>query len=394
MLSFTHEGKKSAPDFEYTSSLSDQNPSSTNVSISIIGKERLGDTVSIQLEFDSVWVLTSEVNIEASEAILDEKYTFKYLEEDVEDAGDNALVRNEEALDSKAHTETLDKGSHVETEDKDSQKNQHNEDERIYLEVIVGVLSAFSLLLLILFVALVAYGKRNKMTMMTPGSMQVNMKDLLMTLSPSSHNGLSSVAAGNNSSTPNIIANPAYSGNFATAPRIHENKLSGDNEHLLSQLQPQEGTQPQLMAVDSNGRWHSTGHVALMDYGRAIYGQADTINSGSESSSGGSRSNRHNSSTVSEYASVDIRAYGGNGLGTSLVNLQAQQQHPYYSARLSQPPPPPPPLPPMLLKGKPCTTTFSGSASYNLGQYFPRVASEPPKRKSYGNSMAINVSST
>lgn len=35
----------------------------------------------------------------------------------------------------------------------------------------------------------------------------------------------------------------------------------------------------------------------------------------------------------------------------------------------------------------PMTMTLSGNkATYNLGNYFPRVASEPPTRKSYNNA--------
>jgi hypothetical protein len=77
----------------------------------------------------------------------------------------------------------------------------------------------------------------------------------------------------------------------------------------------------------------------------------------------------------SEYASVDIQNLAGHDNGNNssprfiVVNQQQQQQQ---------------------QGGKPqlCVVRSNnpGAPVYNLGNYFPRVASEPPTRKSYHTS--------
>ena len=72
---------------------------------------------------------------------------------------------------------------------------------------------------------------------------------------------------------------------------------------------------------------------------------------------------------------------------------QHQRQNLQNRALPLPPPPPPPPLPPTLGSAAAAASVRSRSGSgsaaqdqhdgYNLGQFFPRIASEPPARKSY-----------
>ncbi len=78
-------------------------------------------------------------------------------------------------------------------------------------------------------------------------------------------------------------------------------------------------------------------------------------------------SNGDNFPTNNEYASVDVQAIAN--LGSSVMIQQQQQQQQLYRSLKQQ----------------------HRQHTYNLGNYFPRVASEPPTRKSYRPQREVKV---
>ena len=175
----------------------------------------------------------------------------------------------------------------------------------------------------------------------------------LLSMSPSSHQ-LSSSSA----SPPNITSNPNY---------LEESSF------YESYRQPQEDTH--LLGDDLRTKWHSTGHVP--DTFRTSLLSATTNNHAPVAARNGV-----------EYASVDIQNLNGNAgagaphiMASSLVNL-----HNFRSLKPAAGPgclaPPPLPHAPPTAAAK---TMTRPQQIYNLGNYFPKVASEPPSRKSYNN---------
>ncbi len=214
---------------------------------------------------------------------------------------------------------------------------------RVVLEVVVGVLTAFTLLLLCLFLGLLfAYSRRQKTgggdssscrrsLNPFPAAAQVNMKDLLLTLSPSGHHGLASLAqqqqpntsssssgapsassssSSSNNNKANITPNPGYY-SFA-APDASE-----DPPLLLTRLQQQQEQKERLFlqqqqqrhfSEEARARWHSTGNVdGLFDLedevGAAMPPSivvADLLEGGGGGGGGGFGG-------VAEYACVDVQ---------------------------------------------------------------------------------------
>ncbi len=170
---------------------------------------------------------------------------------------------------------------------------------RVVLEVVVGVLTAFTLLLLCLFLGLLfAYSRRQKTgggdsssscrrsLNPFPAAAQVNMKDLLLTLSPSGHHGLASLAqqqqqqpntsssssgapsassSSSSSNKANITPNPGYysfaapdagEGPPLLLTRLQQQHQQEQKEHLFLQQQQQ-----RHFSEEARARWHSTGNV-------------------------------------------------------------------------------------------------------------------------------------
>ena len=97
---------------------------------------------------------------------------------------------------------------------------------------------------------------------------------------------------------------------------------------------------------ECRSKWHSTGHVPTLS------------TTGFRTSLPATSTNLIQNPLCSEYASVDIQN----------INHYRSLQPPCVIPVTATPP------------------TATPAASYNLGHYFPRVASEPPSRKSYQTS--------
>ncbi len=175
---------------------------------------------------------------------------------------------------------------------------------RVVLEVVVGVLTAFTLLLLCLFLGLLfAYSRRQKTgggdssscrrsLNPFPAAAQVNMKDLLLTLSPSGHHGLASLAQQQQQQQPNTSSSSSGAPSASSSSSSSNNKANitpnpgyysfaapdaGEGPPLLltrlQQEQEQEHQQEQKerlflqqqqqrhFSEEARARWHSTGNV-------------------------------------------------------------------------------------------------------------------------------------
>lgn len=242
------------------------------------------------------------------------------------------------------------------------------------MEILIGVLTAVTLLLLFLFIAIIVYSRRQKFLhsptsrSLNPFPVQINMKDLLMNLSPSSHAHLS---AASSSSPPNITTNPNYNENDTATTSFYEPFIPPQSQF----------TDPQVLDQDLRTKWHSTGHM--------------TTNHNF-------RTSLTNGNSVAEYASVDIQNLTSTGSGngpTAPMNSSLTNIHHYRSLQGSSSAfGGAPNQQQILAPGLTLATTTNGTklkrASpqvYNLGNYFPRVSSEPPQRKSYNTTRDLKV---
>jgi hypothetical protein len=215
----------------------------------------------------------------------------------------------------------------------------------IEVEVLIGVLTAVTLLLLFMFLVILLYSRRQKFLQHSPTSrggalnpfpVQINMKELL-------------------TSSPILLSSTGGH----QSPPMH----LAEYDQQMAFIDPQ-NNQQQRSFEDCRSKWHSTGHVA--DLTASARGFRSSLNS---------TSNITANPLCSEYASVDIQninhyrslQQGGGGAG------------------------PPPPAPPQVL---PPQVPMTNPTTYNLGHYFPRVSSEPPTRKSYQQQTSSNSTTT
>ena len=171
-------------------------------------------------------------------------------------------------------------------------------------------------------------------------------------------------------------------------------------DHLLQQQQHQ------MLVEDSRNKWHSTGNVP-----DPRVQQHHHFRTSLNPSHGG---HHHIAPNVSEYASVDIQHLPSQQQQLLPQNHQQQQVngsatvsgkfHQYRSLQQPRgagisligeraarncgavPQPPPPSLP--------SGSAASNNPVFNLGNYFPRIASEPTSRKSYTNNRDKKVNSS
>ena len=148
-LSFTAEDTKSAPDVIFKAEIETYNNFGgvKNVSVAI-PSGRAADVVDVKLDFGAVWMLLSEVDFE-SKPVHDH-----WKKPGKEDGRSSEYDVTEAMMDDV-----------IAGEGDDERMFDTNEEGRLwYLEVVVGVLAAFSALLLLVLLAavLVVYGRKRR----------------------------------------------------------------------------------------------------------------------------------------------------------------------------------------------------------------------------------------
>ena len=338
--------------FEYMADRSIQE--SRNVSISL--KNSRGRYVKMQLTFANVWLLVSEITFSTGDWI-------EGIAADLQDFEFDATTQkgwfdqNESPVEQYG-TEATDPQESEGTEDTIKQVESASED-NTHLEIIIGVLTAVSLLLLFLFILFFMYSRRQKYLSspssrsLNPFPVQMNMKDLLMNLSPTStpvmaNGSLIQLPNGPSPVMPNITSNPNYT-NDSNCEVVAETSTTS---YYASPFQKSILSAPML--EDSRNKWYSTGHVPGPPGNRS-----STFKSGHR--------NKMGLPSGSEYASVDVQDITQHGLDGNYRSLQ--QPHLQNQIRVHTKPKP--------------SKVSQQQAIYNLGNYFPRISSEPPQRKQY-----------
>ena len=185
--------------------------------------------------------------------------------------------------------------------------------------------------------------------------------------------------ASSSSPITNVTSNPNYSATDETTS-FYADPFSnnfGANNKFSSGIVNNFNTNAIRNSYETEAisKWNSTGHVAFH-----------------------APSSTFRTSLNNEYASVDITNGGGGGNNNNSGNSHYRSLQPphligttaanqFFHGEL--PPPPPPPPPPLPNAGCLTSATSQGHQQqgiYNLGHYFPRVASEPPTRKLYHTS--------
>ncbi len=348
-----------------------------NVSIRL--RNQIGRFVKIELFFSNVWLSVSEVQFSsmvAEGSFPHEKPPNKevvpanqpaHISEESPTASTPALPSVIEDREVKNDVNILDGG--LGKSEKSSPTSAAME-----VEVVIGALTAVTLLLLFMFLMILLYSRRQKF-LHSPTSRtlhafppQINMKELL-TASP--------VLSGS-SHSPNPLASMDYEQYRHEVQQQHQQLQQPTRTFFLEQQQ-----QAARSFEDCRSKWHSTGHVA--DLGPTA---ASTGFRGFGRSSMASTANITSNPMCSEYASVDVQNLGGVG-GSGVV---IRGMHPSSATTAGLPilplqaAPLQPPPPPQNEQPQPQT-------AYNLGSYFPRVSSEPPQRKSYQNAASGNRAS-
>lgn len=186
--------------FEYMPDKSLQE--SRNVSIGLNG--RVGRFVKVHLVFEAIWILVSEITFESApvnEEILDEEASFSTLSphhqqqrpvsstmksSSIMDSAESA-----ERMSTPAPDDNIQQGKDLGVYD-NAILEAHGEkrgrfviavpENSVYLEVIIGVLTAVTLLLLFLFIVVLLYSRRQKLLhsptsrSLNPFPVQLNMK--------------------------------------------------------------------------------------------------------------------------------------------------------------------------------------------------------------------------
>ncbi|XP_059092604.1 discoidin domain-containing receptor 2-like [Tigriopus californicus] len=367
--------------FEYMPDKSLQE--SRNVSIGLNG--RVGRFVKVHLVFEAIWILVSEITFESTpvnEEILGEG-TFSTLS-----PNQQGPVRS--TTKSSSIIDTAESAEQMSTPRPDDNIQQVAENS-VYLEVIIGVLTAVTLLLLFLFIVVLWYSRRQKLLhsptsrSLNPFPVQLNMKDLLMNFSTTpnaANSGETELVASSNlmvSSPANITTNPNYM-NGTTADEI--------TTSFYDTFRGQPIYEEHQVLEDARTKWHSTGHVPES---RSHFRSSLTTAPGNTLAMAGSGMLVNNN--VTEYASVDIQSMtaANNGMsrfqGPTAGTFTAGQHSNYRSLQPQSNPSG------GLLRGPlhnnkqtlPQQQHPHQQQVFNLGNYFPRVSSEPPSRKSYGS---------
>ena len=189
-------------------------------------------------------------------------------------------------------------------------------------EVLIGILTAVTLILLGLFLVILVYSKHRQKLHQSPATtlnpypaVQINMKELLTT-SP-------------------ILSGGHVSPNLINVNSEFEDCIGGGGQQ------------------QQRSKWHSTGH---MDYNPRTFRTScsSVVKPGYNITS---------NPMGSEYASVDIQNIGSG-------HYRSLQERPIL-----------PPAAPASSHAPVSAAVATGT--YNLGHFFPRVSSEPPSRKSY-----------
>lgn len=197
-----YRGQDHQPEtYEYMPDLAIQE--SRNISIPI--KNKIGRFVKIQLVFENIWILISEVTF-SSEVIEDEEAAEKALKKRIKELEESSLVvaaappipmsvpaanNNYNKATTKLSVGTsaippLLPGQQSEPSDGAKaggiEQVERAENNSVYLEIIIGVLTAVTLLLLFLFIAVLMYSRRQKFLnsptsrSLNPFPVQLNMK--------------------------------------------------------------------------------------------------------------------------------------------------------------------------------------------------------------------------
>lgn len=208
-------------------------------------------------------------------------------------------------------------------------------------------------------------------------------QDLLMNFSTNPHpvnSGETELVASSNlmvTSPANITTNPNYM-NGTTADEI--------TTSFYDTFRGQPIYEEHQVLEDARTKWHSTGHVPES---RSHFRSSLTTAPGNTLALGGSSMLVNNN--VTEYASVDIQSMTtNNGMsrfqGPTAGTFTAGQHSNYRSLQPQSNPSG------CLLRGPMLNNKQTPSQHhphqqqvFNLGNYFPRVSSEPPSRKSYGS---------
>merc|ERR1719510_1622674 len=228
----------------------------------------------------------------------------------------------------------------------------------VEIEVLIGILTAVTLILLFLFLVVLVYSKRRKFlqsptsrrAVLNPFPVQINMKELL-TASP--------ILSGGETTNSQHSPNPMTMAVTAPGPPPeYEHMMTTSNNMLVDHHQQHQ----RATFEECRSKWHSTGHVpTLTTAGFRTSLPTASVSSGTahgHCAAVVTSANIIQNPLCSEYASVDIQNIG------------------HY--RTLQPP------------SAPMTTAAPSNiaipSTYNLGHYFPRVSSEPPSRKTYQTS--------
>jgi hypothetical protein len=263
---------------------------SRNVSIGL-EKNLVGRVVKIQLTFANIWMLVSEIGFE-SRVATEEDYAS--VAGDVSGSAEvpdlppllpsvttHMILTDELFEEAVAATEAT--AETMEKEDKKGAIKQGTRElkslkmDRFYfyfflveratensahLEVIIGVLTAVTLLLLFLFVAVLMYSRRQKLLnsptsrSLNPFPVQLNMKDLLMNMSSPNSAGIqcSPVNLANITSNPNYLSDGSGHGGVGGGE-------TSTTSFYADPFRPSPQLFEDALLEESRSKWHSTGHV-------------------------------------------------------------------------------------------------------------------------------------
>ncbi|XP_059473553.1 discoidin domain-containing receptor 2-like isoform X2 [Neocloeon triangulifer] len=288
-----------------------------NVSIHLHG--RTGRFVKLQLWFAAKWILLGEVTFNS------DPWYGNVTEETEASVDANEMVGNSMVHDS-------------DWEQYETIAAPH--EGQSYVEVVVGVLSAISLLLLLVFAVIVVLSKRHKLqgspTTILRNSFgaTINMKDLLMNLSPM---GNSLVPMSGPLTPPSPAATPLRQGS-PPPPTLEELLMTPSAPPSCPSPQ---GNQVPLSSSSNTLYYERQYRSPLIDAARAQNGYAATAN-----------------------------LHRGTSLSADLDGSDIEDEHS--------------PLRYNSMEGSLQTgERSSNNQIVNLGNYFPRVASEPTNRKRY-----------
>ncbi|CAB4057191.1 DDR2 [Lepeophtheirus salmonis] len=313
-----------------------------NVSIPLKGK--VGQFVKVNLIYSSNLISISEVDFESTE--LEDHFPIE-VEKSPETEVKNKPTEKVPNLSEEEKEEFV----HI-VDGEDHMKEVEMATNNMEMEILVGILTAITLLLLFLFIAVLLYSRRQKF-LNSPTSrslnpfQEINMKDLLLNISPTTaQDPIASTTVVLSSSGAPITTTITGSGSLDDSGR---HSASNHEEGIFNNFYDQYHAP---LFEESRPRWHSA--TQLPDAATAAKHRLSNNNNAFRTPS-----------MTSEYASVDIQNLTEKPGGTH--NLGGVKT--------------------LGNAGNNSNNTLGGcyveGRRYNLGQFFPRIASDPPSRKAY-----------